>query len=95
MQSKTFKQRSSVKFQRPNPVRDFFLAQAIEWHEEGFTSKRMAQELMKWGFYPEWEIKNVMTRMTPYLHRYCRELPKKSVLQPAYPKWYKLKTEYI
>lgn len=95
MLSKTFKKKSSVRFPRPNPVRDFFLNQAIEWHEEGFTCREMAQELQKWGFYPEWETKNVMTRLTSYFHRYCRELPKKSVLEPRIPKNYRIKTEFI
>lgn len=93
---KSFKKRTTAKFGQKNPKRDFFLNQAIEWHDKGFTCREMAEEMIKYGYFPEDVVlRNAMSNVASYARNYCVEQPKKSVLEPSTPKRYKIKVEYI
>jgi hypothetical protein len=93
---KNFKQVSSFKLKRPNENVTFFLNQAIEWHEEGFTAAEMAEMMFKYQLYSGKGYEHIRSSIYKMAERYCNEFDdRKSIVEPKKSKRFRLKSDFF
>lgn len=75
---------------KQSPIKEFFLKQAQEWKEQGFTCRMMAIEMQKHGLYVGWYMSDIQSRLNGYTVRYCTEVGKVRSSPYGWSKVYKL-----
>lgn len=96
MLAKKFKQQSSFKLKQPNKNVMFFLNQAIEWHETGFTAAEMAESMFNNCLYSGKGYEHIRSSLYKMAQRYCNEFDdRKSIVEPKKPKRFRLKSEFF